>query len=186
MNRRGFLKLGGLAALALASGSTLSMWRAGSRYRALLPPGAAPRVLTAKELAVLCVFCDRIVPGGDPTARDARVAERIDREIEFGTRKLQADVKDAIFLIEHGGWAHLRPTRFTALAPDEQDAYLERMQDASSLERQAFAGLREMAIFFYYCDERSWPRIHYQGPLVSIPSKPEADSALIEKRERKG
>ena len=55
---------------------------------------------------------------------------------------------------------------------------------APPLERQAFAGLREMAMFFYYCDERAWPRIHYDGPLVSMPSKPEADSALIEK-ERK-
>jgi hypothetical protein len=186
MNRRGFLKLTGGAALLLAGGSALTMWRAGARYRRLLPPGAAPSVLTEKELAILCAVCDRLLPGGAPTAREARVAERIDRELTFHGPKLQADVKHAILLVEHGGWAHLSPARFTARDDEAQDAYLTKMQQGSSLERQAFSGLRELAMFFYYCDERAWPRIHYPGPLVSMPSKPEADSALVEKREWKG
>jgi len=185
VNRRGFLKVTGGAALLLAGGSALFMRRADSRYRRLLPPGAAPSVLTEKELAILCAVCDRLLPGGEPTAREARVAERIDRELTFHGSKLQADVKHAILLVEHGGWAHLRPTRFTALDDDEKDAHLLKMQEGASLERQALAGLREMAMFFYYCDERAWPRLQYPGPLVSIPSKPEADSNLVEKHERK-
>ena len=184
MNRRGFLKLSGAGALLLAGGSALTMWRAGARYQKLLPPGAAPSVLTEKELAILCAVCDRLLPGGEPTCREARVAERIDRELQFHPPKLQRDVKHAILLVEHGGWARLQ-SRFTALDDDEKDARLEAMQNGSGLSAQAFAGLREMAIFFYYCDERAWPRIHYEGPLVSMPSKPEADSALVEKRERK-
>jgi hypothetical protein len=186
MNRRGFLKLSGVAALVLAGGSVLAMRRAGARYRAMLPPGAAPSVLTEKELAVLCAVCDRLLPGGSPTAREARVAERIDRELAFHGPRLQSDVKLAILLVEHGGWTRLSPTRFTARDPDAQDAWLEHMQNSDGLMAQAFAGLREIAMFFYYCDERAWPRIHYEGPLVSMPSKPEADSALVEKRERKG
>jgi hypothetical protein len=185
VNRRGFLKLSGVAALALAGGSAVTMWRAGARYRRLLPPGARPVVLSEKELAVLCGFCDRLLPGDQPSARDARVAERIDRELAFGTPKLQRDVKNALLLLEHGGLLHLRFTRFTARDPEAQDAWLERMQAGSPLERQAFSGLRTLAIFFYYCDERAWPRIGYPGPLVSMPSKPDADSALIEKLERK-
>ena len=84
------------------------------------------------------------------------------------------------------GWVHVSPTRFTARNPDDQDAYLEKISRGSSLEKQAFAGLREVAMFFHYCDERTWPHIHYEGPLVSMPSAPEADSALIQKKEWKG
>jgi hypothetical protein len=183
VNRRGFLKLSGAAALLLAGGSALTMWRAGARYQKLLPPGARPVVLTEKELAILCALCDRLLPGENPTAREARIAERIDRELSFAGPRIRRDVKNAILLIEHGGWAHLSPTRFTAR--EDQDAYLDKLQSGSPLERQAFNGLRTMAIFFYYNDERAWPRIHYEGPLVSIPSPPAADSALIEKKERK-
>ncbi len=185
MNRRGFLKLSGAAALALAGGATLTMWGAGERYRRLLPPGARPTVLSEKELAVLCALADRLFPDATPSARDTRVAERIDRELTFHGAKLKSDIKSAILLVEHGGWAHLSPTRFTARAPAAQDEYLERMANGSSLEKQAFAGLREVLVFFYYCDQRTWPGIHYEGPLVSIPSPPEADSALIQKIERK-
>jgi hypothetical protein len=185
VNRRGFLKLGGATALLVAGGSALTMWRAGVRYQRLLPPGARPQVLSEKELAVVCALCDRIFPDATPSARDVRVAERIDRELSFAGARLQRDVKNAIFLVEHGSWARLS-SRFTAMEPAAQDAYLERMATAPGLSRQAFAGLREMAVFFYYVDERTWPSIQYPGPLVTIPSPPEADSALIKKLERKG
>lgn len=184
LSRRGFLKMSGATALVLGGAGFVTMRRAGSRYAALLPAGAQPTVLTQKELAVLAAFVDRILPVENPNAREARIAERIDRELAFGTPRLRRDVKNALFLVEHGGWARLSPTAFTARARDAQDAYLRQIAAGRPLERQAFTGLRTMAIFFYYCDDRAWPAIHYDGPLVSIPSPPEADSALIAKKAR--
>ncbi len=178
LTRRRLLKISGLAGLALAGGSTLLMWGSSDRYRQLLPRGAKPTVLSEKELAVLTAFCDQVIfaAPGKLSAREARLAERLDREFAFHTPKMVSDLQAALLLIEHGGWAHGQATRFTRLAPAEQEAYLSRMSQASDLERQAFSGLKLMALFFFYCDERSWKHIGYDGPLVTVRAPPEADS----------
>jgi hypothetical protein len=178
LTRRRLLQASGASALALAGGSALLMWGSSDHYRRLLPPGAQPRYLSEKELAVLATFCDRVLPSGEGhlSPREARIAERIDRELTFHTAKVASDFKSALFLVEHGGWAHARPTRFTRLAAAEQDAALAQMAEGGDLERQAFNGLRIVASFFYYCDDRSWKQIHYEGPLVTTRSPPEADS----------
>jgi hypothetical protein len=184
ITRRGFLKVGGIGALALGGGAALTMRGGSARYAKLLPAGAEPRVLSTKELAVLAAFVDRVLPIENPSPREARIAERIDRELAFATPRVRRDVKNALFLVEHGGWARLSPTAFSARSSDGQDAYLRQFAAGRALERQAFSGLRTMAIFFYYCDERTWPAIHYEGPLVTVPAPPEADSALIKKLTR--
>lgn len=178
LSRRRLLQVSGAAGLALAGGSVFVMWGSSGHYRRLLPSGATPRVLSEKEMAILAAFCDRILPDapGHLTARDARLADRIDRELTFHGRRMQSDLKAALLVLEHGGWLHASPTRFTKLASGEMDAYLARMADGGDLERQVFNGLRVLALFFYYCDQRTWPGIHYVGPLVSVRAPPEADS----------
>lgn len=158
----------------------LFMWW-GRGYSSLIPSSAKPMTLSEKELAVLFAFCDRLLPDveGQPTAREARIAERIDKELSFHTPKMQSDVKAALLLVEHGGILHLSGSRFTRLSPEEQDAHLGRMTQGRELERQAFTGLRTLAMFFYYCDERTWKNIGYVGPLMPR-RKPEADSSLEE------
>ena len=151
----------------------------GEHYRRLLG-GAAPVVLSVKELAVLIAVVDRLLPAtpGWLSARDARVAERIDRELTFHTRKFQGDVKAALLVLEHGGLAHGRGTRFSKLRPEAQDARLAEAASGNQLERQAFSALKVLASFFYHCDERTWSSIHYEGPLVQTASPPEADSRV--------
>lgn len=111
-------------------------------------------------------------------AREARIAERIDRELSFHPRKFQGDVKAALFVVEHGGLARGQLTRFSKLTEAEQAARLEKMVEGQDLERQAVSALKIFACFFYYCDERTWASIHYQGPLVQTASAPEADSRV--------
>lgn len=176
LTRRRLLEVSLVTAGALGAGSALLMRGGGDEhYRSLVPPGAAPRVLSEKELAVLRVFCDRVIAARAPSAVEARVAERIDRELQFHTARMKSDLKAALLLVEHGGPLHGRTTRFTRLTAAEQDAHLTRMALGLSVERQAFAGLRLMAIFFYYCDERTWPGIHYAGPMATR-KRPPADS----------
>src|SRR5262245_20328836 len=100
VSRRGFLKVSLVGAAALAGGAGLAGLVGRARYRRLIPAGAEPRVLGTKELAVLAAFVDRVLPDepGRTSAREARVAERIDREIAFGGARLQRDVKNALFL----------------------------------------------------------------------------------------
>lgn len=125
---------------------------------------------------MLLALCDRLLPGGPPSARALKIAERIDLELSFHHAKLVEDFKSALLLVEHGGVLHASATRFTRLSPEAQDARLEAMAlDGVEVERMAASQLKLVAVFFYYCDERTWKGIHYDGPLVKR-SAPPADS----------
>lgn len=179
-SRRRFLKLGGVAGAALAGGAWLFMRGGGDEwYRSLLPAGAKPTVLSEKELAVLTAFCDAVLPAKDeqhPGPRDARIAERIDLELGFHHAKMVADFKAALFLLEHAGALHLSATRFTRLARDDQERRLESMATrGNELERMVVSQLKLLAVFFYYCDPRTWKAIHYEGPFAAKKAPP-ADS----------
>jgi hypothetical protein len=181
LTRRRFLRISGATAAALAGGGALLMRGGGDAHYSSLAPGAAPRVFSVKELGVLAAFCDRACPqpgGLHPGPRLLRIAERIDKELTFHTAKLRADLKAALLVLEHGGLLHLSTTRFTRLSPDEQDAHLERMAvQGAEVERQVVSNLKLLALFFYYCDERTWKAMHYDGPLVARKA-PEADSRV--------
>jgi hypothetical protein len=181
LTRRRFLKVSSVTAAALATGGALLMRGGGDAHYRSLVTAETPRVLSLKELGVLSVFCDRVCPepgGKHPGPRVLRIAERIDRELSFHVAKMQADVKAALLVLEHGGVLHLSPTRFTRLGPGEQTRYLERMAvDGSTVERQVISNLKLLTLFFYYCDERTWSAMHYEGP--PMPRKaPEADSRV--------
>jgi hypothetical protein len=182
LSRRRLLKLGGVATAALGGLSFLLMRGGGdAHYRAVAGPDAAPTVLSLKELAVLTALCDRVCPGaadGQPDARTLRIAQRIDRELQFHPKKLQEDVAAALLVVEHGALLHGQRARFTRLDPAAQDEVLTRlMTSAFDTERQVFGSLRLLAMFFYYCDERTWPGMHYEGPFAARKA-PEADSRL--------
>jgi hypothetical protein len=180
LTRRKLLVAGGLAGGALAIGASLLLRGGGSGwYRGLIPAGVESRVLSPKALAVLYAFCDAVLgepSAGGLSAREARIAERIDRELAFHFPRLRRDVESALMLIEHSGLARLDFGRFTRLDAAGQEAALLRLSQGASLERQAFSALRLMAIFYFYCDDRGWKAIHYDGPLVQVRKRPEADS----------
>lgn len=183
LSRRRFLKVGGVVGAALAGGTWLAMRGGGDEHYRSLCPGATPRVLSVKELGVLAALCDRVCPepgAAQPGPRVVRVAERIDKELSFHTTKMQSDVKGALFVLEHAGWLHLSPTRFTRLGPAEQDAYLTRMGiEGNEIERQVFSNMKLLALFFYYVDERTWKAMHYEGPFAARKAPP-ADSNVSE------
>ena len=179
MTRRGFLKAGAATTAVLIAGGGVAGCLSSRRYEDQLG-GEKPEVLTAKELAVLAAFADRVITAGDgvPTARDARIARRIDRELVFSDGRLTDDVRAALALIEHATILDWHLSRFTSLAPADQDAYLERCAKSSwTLRRNAFAGLRFLCVFLYYSDDRTWRSIGYGGVMVDR-KLPEASNAL--------
>lgn len=181
LTRRRLLTVGGVTGLALTGAGALLMRGGGeAHYRSLLP-GASPTVLSLKTLGVFAAFCDRVCPApsvSQPGPRVVRVAERLDRELAFHTPTMRSDVQALLLVVEHGGVLHGATTRFSRLGPDAQDAVLVAMASSGlEVERQAFANLKLMALFFYYCDDRTWAGVHYDGPLQ--PRKaPEADSRV--------
>jgi hypothetical protein len=190
LTRRKLLVAGGLAGGALALGSALVMRGGGAGwYRGLIPDGVEPRVLSPKALGVLHTFCDAVIGAPSPgglSARDARIAERIDKELTFHYPRMVRDVEAALMLIEHSGVRRLDFTRFTRLDAAGQEAHLVRLSQGASLERQAVGALRLMALFYFYCDDRTWKAIHYDGPLMQVRRPPEADSNPLAQGARRG
>ena len=183
LSRRRFIKAGGIAgALFAVGGLVIARGGGHGHYLALAPPNVDPLILSDKAFGVLCVLCDRVLPAKDPSdptrpdAREARIAERIDKELTFHTPRMQKDVELALLFLEHGGLMHASTTRFTRLTPDGQDALLQKMLSGVQFERQAVNALKLLALFFYYADDRTWNGIHYAGPQGIARKRPPADS----------
>jgi hypothetical protein len=113
-----------------------------------------------------------------PTAREVGVALRIDKELSFHGAKLVDDTRAALFVVEHGGVLHAGVRPFTELSVEEQDARLIAMAEGNDIERQVVNGLRILALFFFYADERTWKHIGYDGPLIAERTAPLADSRV--------
>ncbi len=177
LSRRRFLQVGGVASAAFAFGGLL-VARGGGRghYLALAPQHVRPLILSDKAFGVLCVFCDRVLPATGPGAREARIAERIDKELTFHAPRMQKDVELALLFLEHGALLHLSTARFTRLEPKEQEALIQQLLEGAQWERQAVNALKVLAQFFYYADERTWAGIHYDGPQGIARTAPPADS----------
>ena len=180
ISRRGFLRAGIVTTAALASaGSVVGCLRAA-------PENAGdehPEVLSRKDLGILAAFADRVVTAADgtPSAREARVARRIDRELAFNDGTLAGDVRAALTMIEYGPFLDFRLRPFTRLGAAEQDAFLEGCARSTwRLRRNAFSGLRFLCLFFYYSDDRTWRSIGYGGPMVGrkLPEAANAREAL--------
>jgi hypothetical protein len=178
MSRRGFLKAGAAMTTALiGAGAVAGCLGEQSAHDRLAED--APEVISPRELAVLSAVADRVITPveGGPTARDARTARRIDRELVFCDGLLTADVRAAISLIEYSPFLDFQFGRFSRLAPAAQDAFLEACAASSwKLRRNAYNGLRFLCLFFYYSDERTWRSIGYGGPMVER-KLPEASNA---------
>lgn len=182
ITRRGFLRASAATTGSLIGAGALAGCVSRASYRALIGD-ERPEVLSARDLAVLMAFADRIVaPAEDaPTARETRTARRIDRELLFSDGLLTADVRAALSIIEYGPLIDLRWRRFTRLSPAEQDAYLRACATSSwSLRRNAYGGLRFLCVFFHYTDDRTWRSIGYGGPMVErkLPEAANAREAL--------
>jgi len=161
LDRRGFLRLAGLAAAAgvLPSGC-------GDSSSALAPPpDLALRFLTPRTYAVFTAAAARIVgPAG---------AQRIEaRRLDPGARteaflasapSLAPTLRQALLVLEFGVpplLAKLRP--FTALAGEAQDAILrELMASRFATKRLIFGGVRSLALLACYGDAASREWIDY-------------------------
>jgi len=168
-SRRGFLKLGLFASAAAVALATIQKFGpAPGRYENLL--GAErPRLLSRKAFATLTLFTMDVV-GAAPdavTVQQTRTAARIDLELSIVGGKLAADIRAALALLEHGPLLNGELARYSTLPAAQRTAYLRRLQTGGNVTlRSVYNGLRFLAIFFYYSDDNTWPRLGYRGPWV--------------------
>ncbi len=161
----GGLVLGGTA-LALLRTRGYSL-RAGRRLVAL----EAWQAVVVEHAARRIVAPDRPGDASIPGADDVDVAGFADTWIARLPGRTRRDLGRFLAYLEHvapvgSGFA----SRFTRLAPAEQDVVLAAIESSSSdLLRAGFDGLRSLVFLGYYRDARTWRIAGYDGPLVNRP-----------------
>ncbi|MBI4517912.1 MAG: hypothetical protein HY699_19065 [Deltaproteobacteria bacterium] len=169
IDRRGFLRLSAATTLALSTAGAIAMSGCSAAELELLAD-YRPMALTLREFAILSAFCATAVSAkpGTPTAADTAIAKRVDKELTFHPDSaVLADVKNALLLIEYLPLASGYWRRFSRLAPAARETFLVAMSRSDiSIRRDPVNGLRFMAQFFHYTDERTWRQIGYAGPTM--------------------
>lgn len=170
LSRRGFLIAGTATAVIAAAGGGLAMKfsRPERTYRDIAGPGPDPLVFSWKGLAVMTLIADLVIAprSGMPTVLETMTARRIDRELHFGSDKLQSDMNASLGYLEvlPGFKGDLRP--FSSLPHEEQFGLLRNMSRSPGTDRSIYIALKFFSGLFYFTDDRCWQAIGYSGPVV--------------------
>jgi hypothetical protein len=165
-SRRTFLKVGGLAALALAA--------AGGIYRTTHPNLPQRFVLDGEARAALQAIIPAILAGALP-GNSAAVEQTIDgvhNAILGLPLATQREVQDLFALLAlaparrlltgvSGGWANANPAQVAAFL---QNWRVHRL----GLLRSAYDALHGLVLGAWYASPASWAAIGYPGPLREL------------------
>jgi len=169
-SRRSFLKVGGLAALALAAG--------GAIYRATHGPAQRRFVLDGEARAALGAIVPAILCGALPSDAARRAAavdaaiDRVNRAILGLPLSTQKEVQDLFGLLAlaparrllagiAGGWDSAGVEQVSAFL---QDWRLHRF----ALLRTAYLALHDLVLGAWYAEPSSWEAIGYPGPMKEL------------------
>lgn len=170
--RRTFLRAGSTSAALLA----LSRLRPGpATAQAAAPAGAALRVLSPRDARILSAVAERLTFTGDPSMphfADTAALSTIDTALQQLPPDVPQRLSWALLLFEYGPLFFVgRPSTFSGLTPQWQDAYLAGWADSRiSTRRIAFQAFKNLAMLGYYSQDATWPGIHYAGPWVPRPA----------------
>ncbi|MDP3936857.1 MAG: hypothetical protein Q8R92_01830 [Deltaproteobacteria bacterium] len=162
LTRRGFLKRTAATSAFLLA---VRLGAAPSPARAAVHPRA--KHLDVDSHATLEALCDQLITPapGAPTASGARTALRIDHEVGLQGPLFARDIRDALTVVAYSGILEGKLGAFTKLGPEAQEAVLRGMMGSRfSWRRTSFQGLKQIILFYYYADDRTWPSTGYNGP----------------------
>jgi hypothetical protein len=169
-SRRTFLKLGALAAFALAAG--------GGIYRATHGSSHQRFVLDGEARAALEAIVPALLAGALPAAPEQRAAMiaatigRVHENILGLPLATQKEVQDLFGLLAlaparrfiagvSGDWSEADPAQVTAFL---QDWRVSRV----GLLRSAYQAIHSLVYGAWFADPSSWPAIGYPGPLPEL------------------
>ncbi|MES2898778.1 MAG: twin-arginine translocation signal domain-containing protein [Pseudomonadota bacterium] len=169
-NRRTFLKVGALGALALAAG--------GGIYRYLQPASSARFVLDGEARAAIDAMVPAMLAGALPLDAGARAAAvsattaRVHHAILGLPLGAQKEVQDLFGLLALGparrvltgvsdGWASASTEQVGAFLQDWRFHRLGMLQTA-------YHALHDLIIGSWYADPSSWASIGYPGPMKEL------------------
>ena len=125
---------------------------------------------SSAQLTTLEALCRRMVPlPAEPDPSAARLARAVESRLAAGDPAQARQVAGLLSLIDHPATAACTgrfPGRFSALAPERQDAWLRGWETSRiPLRRTIFQALRRLIVSTYYAQPEVYAEIGYRGPL---------------------
>lgn len=135
--------------------------RALSTWQAVVVDAAAARILAP----------DRTGDAAIPSPRDVDVVGFVDAYVAGMPADLRRDLLRLVAYVEHmAPLACGLGSRFSRLAPADQDRVLAAMQESHvDLLRGGFDALKSLLFMGYYRDPRTWAIVDYDGPWIHRP-----------------
>jgi hypothetical protein len=168
--RRSFLKVGALAALALAAG--------GGIYRVTHGQAAHRFVLDGEAKAALDAIVPAMLAGAlpaDSAARSAAIAAttgRVHQAILGLPLATQKEVQDLFGLLALGPARRFLagvPEAWPQAGAEQVEAFLQGWrQSRFTLLQTAYQALHDLIIGAWYADPSSWAAISYPGPIKEL------------------
>jgi hypothetical protein len=169
LTRRTFLWLGGATALGALAAGRLGCYSSDKEW--------GGHVLWRWEAHVLAAVAAALIPDapGELSARGPsamEVAHNVDAYLLGMPKDMVQEIHGMFALLEHGTLLGGRLARFTRLSPEARLDVLLGLRDRGGMLGQAFEGVRALCYLGWYQDDRAWPAIGYDGPLVDRPAPP--------------
>ena len=170
-SRRTFLKIGGIAALALASG--------GAIYRLVHGPAPLQRfTLDGEAKAAIDAIVPAMLAGAlpsEPPARQAAIAsttERVHQAILGLPLAAQKEVQDLFGLLALGPARRFLagvPETWSEASVEQVSAFLQSWRvHRFGMLQSAYGALHDLIIGSWYSDPANWPAIGYPGPIKEL------------------
>ena len=170
LNRRTILKYGLAGSLLLGIGGVGLSLQETKRVASQKPL----QVLSETEFSILYAIADILLPatGSFPAAHTVQVAEGVDETLAHSHAEVQAEIKQALLLIENAfaGFVLDQRTRpFTQLSQAEQDEALAAWKTSKiMLRRKAFKALNALCSGAYFAAPQTHALVGYSGPPQHI------------------
>lgn len=169
-SRRSFLKIGALAAVALAVGGGIYRATHGSSHQTFVLDGEARAALEAIVPAILAGS----LPAAPP-ARNAAVAATIARVhdailgLPLSTQKEVQDLFGLLALAPARRFVAGVPSAWAESTPAQVAAFLQDWRFSRfGLLRSAYGAMHDLVLGAWYADSSSWAAIGYPGPMPEL------------------
>lgn len=131
------------------------------------------RYFSPYEYVVMQAIAVRIVgePGpGEPGARDVNVALRADHFLATADVEMQEQFHQLLTVFNAPFFTFLFDLRFSsfvAMAPEDQDSYLEDWMTSNlGFRRTGFQALKRISLSMFYTESTTWKEIGYEGMFM--------------------
>jgi hypothetical protein len=169
-SRRSFLKIGALAAFALAAGGGIYRATHGSSHQRFVLDGEARAALEAIVPAILA----GALPAA-PAARGAAVAATVGRVhaailgLPLATQKEVQDLFGLLALAPARRFIAGVPATWADATPAQVAAFLQDWRHSRfGLLRSAYAAMHDLVLAAWYAEPSSWAAIGYPGPMPEL------------------